>query len=33
MSATETSLTPPEDAAAPVRHPDAPAPGEPLGTH
>ncbi|WP_407697573.1 PaaI family thioesterase [Streptomyces corynorhini] len=26
-------LTPPADAAAPVRHPDAPAPGEPLGPH
>ncbi|WP_405722153.1 PaaI family thioesterase [Streptomyces sp. NBC_01537] len=28
-----TSLTPPPDAAAPVRHPDAPAPGEVLGAH
>lgn len=26
-------LTPPADAAAPVRHPQAPAPGEPLGSH
>jgi acyl-coenzyme A thioesterase PaaI-like protein len=26
-------LTPPADAAAPVRHPDAPAPGELLGAH
>ncbi|WP_245771660.1 PaaI family thioesterase [Actinacidiphila guanduensis] len=26
-------LAPPPDAAAPVRHPDAPAPGEPLGSH
>ncbi|MTE21377.1 PaaI family thioesterase [Streptomyces sp. TRM43335] len=33
MSATETSLTPPKDAVRPVRHPDAPAPGEPLGAH
>jgi len=33
VSATKTSLTPPEDAVAPVRHPDAPAPGEPLGAH
>ncbi|MGW8377245.1 PaaI family thioesterase [Streptomyces sp. ODS28] len=29
----KTPLAPPEDAAAPVRHPDAPAPGEPLGSH
>lgn len=28
-----TSLTPPPDASAPVRHPDAPAPGEVLGAH
>lgn len=28
-----TSLTPPPDAAAPRRHPDAPAPGEVLGAH
>ncbi|GAA2399189.1 PaaI family thioesterase [Streptomyces glaucosporus] len=33
MSDTKTSLTPPEDAEAPVRHPEAPAPGEPLGAH
>ncbi|MFI6346172.1 PaaI family thioesterase [Streptomyces sp. NPDC050560] len=33
MSATTSALTPPEDAALPERHPDAPAPGEPLGTH
>ncbi|MFD1832154.1 PaaI family thioesterase [Streptomyces desertarenae] len=33
MSATETSLIPPEDAVPPVRHPDAPAPGELLGAH
>ncbi|MFF3560485.1 PaaI family thioesterase [Streptomyces sp. NPDC002574] len=26
-------LTPPKDASPPVRHPDAPAPGEPLGAH
>lgn len=26
-------LTPPADAVPPVRHPEAPAPGEPLGTH
>ncbi|WP_406270071.1 PaaI family thioesterase [Actinacidiphila glaucinigra] len=26
-------LTPPRDAVAPERHPDAPAPGEPLGAH
>ncbi|MCL7381087.1 PaaI family thioesterase [Streptomyces sp. 35G-GA-8] len=26
-------LTPPADAVPPVRHPDAPAPGEPLGAH
>lgn len=28
-----TSLTPPPDAAPPVRHPGAPAPGEVLGSH
>ncbi|MGX2994066.1 PaaI family thioesterase [Streptomyces sp. JNUCC 64] len=33
MSGTSTALTPPPDALAPVRHPDAPAPGEPLGSH
>ncbi|MEE1940940.1 PaaI family thioesterase [Streptomyces sp. TRM 70361] len=33
MSATKTSLTPPRDAVPPARHPDAPAPGEPLGAH
>ena len=33
MSDTTTPLTPPEDAVAPVRHPDAPAPGELLGPH
>ncbi|MBN3931917.1 PaaI family thioesterase [Streptomyces verrucosisporus] len=33
MSATKTSLTPPDDAVPPVRHPDAPAPGQPLGAH
>ncbi|MFE9661504.1 hotdog domain-containing protein [Streptomyces sp. NPDC005955] len=33
MSGTSTVLTPPADAIAPVRHPDAPAPGEPLGSH
>ncbi|MCZ2525504.1 MULTISPECIES: PaaI family thioesterase [Streptomyces] len=26
-------LAPPADAVAPVRHPDAPAPGEPIGSH
>lgn len=26
-------LAPPQDASPPVRHPDAPAPGEPLGAH
>jgi len=30
---TKTPLAPPEDAVAPVRHPDAPAPGELLGAH
>lgn len=29
----KTSLTPPADATAPVRHPEAPAPGELLGSH
>ncbi|MEV7611438.1 PaaI family thioesterase [Streptomyces sp. NPDC089799] len=33
MSGRNPSLTPPADAAAPVRHPDAPAPGELLGAH
>ncbi|MFG3282456.1 PaaI family thioesterase [Streptomyces sp. NPDC048111] len=33
MTATSASLTPPADAMAPVRHPDAPAPGELLGAH
>lgn len=33
MSGTSAALTPPDDARAPVRHPDAPAPGEPLGAH
>ncbi|MCW7947212.1 thioesterase [Streptomyces hygroscopicus] len=33
MSATTGALTPPADAVAPVRHPEAPAPGEPLGSH
>ncbi|TSB26350.1 PaaI family thioesterase [Streptomyces sp. NBC_01525] len=36
MSGTDeprTRLTPPEGAVAPVRHPDAPAPGELLGAH
>ncbi|POX44310.1 PaaI family thioesterase [Streptomyces sp. Ru72] len=33
MSGTSSGLTPPADAVAPVRHPDAPAPGEPLGAH
>ncbi|MFH8349898.1 PaaI family thioesterase [Streptomyces sp. NPDC018045] len=36
MSGTDkapTRLTPPADAAAPVRHPEAPAPGELLGAH
>lgn len=31
--AGRSSLTPPPDATAPERHPDAPAPGEPLGSH
>ncbi|MCT9090753.1 PaaI family thioesterase [Streptomyces sp. ASQP_92] len=33
MTATSASLTPPTDAMAPVRHPEAPAPGELLGAH
>ncbi|MFE9405119.1 PaaI family thioesterase [Streptomyces sp. NPDC006530] len=33
MTATSASLTPPADAMAPVRHPEAPAPGELLGAH
>ena len=33
MSGTSAALTPPADALAPVRHPDAPAPGELLGAH
>lgn len=33
MSASSAALTPPADALAPVRHPDAPAPGELLGEH
>ncbi|MBW8089399.1 MULTISPECIES: PaaI family thioesterase [Streptomyces] len=33
MSGRTTGLTPPEGATAPVRHPDAPAPGELLGAH
>ncbi|MET7983842.1 MULTISPECIES: PaaI family thioesterase [unclassified Streptomyces] len=33
MSGTSAALTPPADAVAPVRHPDAPAPGELLGAH
>ncbi|WP_406401414.1 PaaI family thioesterase [Streptomyces uncialis] len=33
MSGTSTVLTPPADATAPVRHPDAPVPGELLGSH
>jgi len=32
-SSPKTTLEPPPDAVAPVRHPDAPAPGEPLGAH
>ncbi|MFD4543109.1 PaaI family thioesterase [Streptomyces bauhiniae] len=30
---SSASLQPPADAQPPVRHPDAPAPGEPLGAH
>ncbi|WKX73025.1 PaaI family thioesterase [Streptomyces sp. XD-27] len=33
MSGRTTALTPPAGARPPVRHPDAPAPGEPLGSH
>lgn len=33
MTALKTSLAPPRDALAPARHPDAPAPGELLGSH
>lgn len=33
MRAPRTPLTPPDDAVAPVRHPDAPAPGESIGSH
>ncbi|MER6748140.1 PaaI family thioesterase [Streptomyces sp. PDY-4] len=33
MSGTSAALQPPADAVTPVRHPDAPAPGEPLGAH
>ncbi|MGW0732663.1 PaaI family thioesterase [Streptomyces sp. NPDC002851] len=33
MSGRTRSLTPPDDAVVPVRHPDAPAPGELLGAH
>ncbi|MFF7143200.1 MULTISPECIES: hotdog domain-containing protein [Streptomyces] len=33
MSGTSAALTPPAGAVAPVRHPDAPAPGELLGAH
>ncbi|MFF3981402.1 PaaI family thioesterase [Streptomyces sp. NPDC001828] len=33
MTATSASLTPPADAIAPVRHPEAPASGELLGAH
>ncbi|MFR0356724.1 PaaI family thioesterase [Streptomyces sediminimaris] len=33
MSGTSPALQPPADAVRPVRHPDAPAPGEPLGAH
>ncbi|MEV6130397.1 PaaI family thioesterase [Streptomyces violaceusniger] len=33
MTGRTTGLTPPEGATAPVRHPDAPAPGKPLGVH
>ncbi|MDG4859208.1 PaaI family thioesterase [Streptomyces sp. T-3] len=33
MSGRTPSLTPPDDAVVPVRHPDAPAPGELLGAH
>src|SRR5881397_1444824 len=33
VSGTSPALKPPADAVAPVRHPDAPAPGELLGAH
>ncbi|MBB3075488.1 PaaI family thioesterase [Streptomyces violarus] len=33
MSRTSAALQPPADAVRPVRHPDAPAPGELLGAH
>ncbi|WP_055627426.1 PaaI family thioesterase [Streptomyces hirsutus] len=33
MSGTSSNLHPPADAVPPVRHPDAPAPGELLGAH
>lgn len=33
MSGTSAALKPPADAVKPVRHPDAPAPGELLGAH
>ncbi|MFC0598985.1 PaaI family thioesterase [Streptomyces palmae] len=33
MSGRTTGLTPPDEARPPVRHPDAPAPGELLGSH
>ncbi|WP_190019554.1 PaaI family thioesterase [Streptomyces hiroshimensis] len=33
MSGRTTALTPPEGALPPVRHPDAPAPGETIGSH
>ncbi|MEW2248110.1 MULTISPECIES: PaaI family thioesterase [unclassified Streptomyces] len=33
MSGTSPALQPPADAVPPVRHPDAPAPGELLGAH
>ncbi|MFJ3246517.1 PaaI family thioesterase [Streptomyces sp. NPDC086782] len=33
MSGSSPALQPPPDAVAPVRHPDAPAPGELLGSH
>ncbi|MET8285045.1 PaaI family thioesterase [Streptomyces sp. NPDC048448] len=33
MSGTSAALKPPPDAVVPVRHPDAPAPGELLGAH
>ncbi|MBB1252232.1 PaaI family thioesterase [Streptomyces sp. OF3] len=33
VTAPKTSLVPPAEAVPPVRHPDAPAPGEPIGSH